>query len=61
MKIVIYKVGETYYATNEANYNAKIQNARAVHKMDDFNSAQEIQDYFCEHLGSKPEDFIVIE
>ena len=61
MKIVIFKQGGTYYTTTEENYNAKIQNARAIHKMDNFNSAEEIKDYYCEYFGSKPKDFIVIE
>lgn len=61
MKIVIFKQGGVYYTTTEENYNAKIQNARVIHKMDNFNNAEEIKDYYCEYFGSKPEDFIVIE
>lgn len=59
MKMVIYKVGETYYVTNEDNYNAVVQNARAIHCMQDFDSAEEVIEYFCKYFGSKAEDFIV--
>lgn len=60
MKTVIYKVNGIYYITTEANYNAAIQDARAIHKMQDFNNPEEIIDYYCTYCGSKPEDFIII-
>lgn len=60
MKTVIYKAGGIYYATTEENYKARIQNARAIHKLEDFNSAEEIIDYYCTYFGSKTEDFIII-
>ena len=60
MKMVIYKVEEIYYTTTEENYNARIQNARAIHKLDAFDSAEEIIEYFCTYLGSKAEDFIIL-
>jgi hypothetical protein len=60
MKTVIYKVGGIYHTTTEANYKARISNARLVHKMQDFNSAEEIIEYFCKYFGSKTEDFIII-
>ena len=60
MKTVIYKVAGIYHATTEANYHARIQNARLIHKMQDFNSAQEIVDYYCAYFNSQPQDFIVI-
>ena len=59
-KTVIYKSNGIYYITSEANYNARIQNARAIQKMQDFNSAEEIIEYFCKYFGSKTEDFIII-
>lgn len=60
MKTVIYKVEGIYYTTTEENYAAGIQNARAIHKMQDFNSPQEIIEYYCKYFGSKTEDFIII-
>ena len=59
MKTVIYKSAGIYCTTTEANYNARISNARAVYKLSDFNSAQEIVDYYCKYFGSKAEDFII--
>lgn len=61
MKTVIYKAGGIYYTTTEENYTARIQNARAIHQMKDFNSAEEIINYYCKYFGSKTEDFIIIE
>ena len=60
MKTVIYKSGGIYYTTTEENYNAKVQNARAIHKMQDFETAEEIIDYYCLFFGSSREDFIII-
>lgn len=61
MKTVIYKVDGVYYTTTEENYKARVQNARLIHKMQDFNSAEEIIEYFNTYFGSKAEDFIIIE
>lgn len=60
MKMVIYKALGIYHVTTEANYNARIQNARAIKQMQDFTSAEEIIAYYCKHFGSKAEDFIII-
>ena len=60
MKMVIYKAGGIYCVTSEENYNAQIQNARAIHKMLDFDSAEEIIEYYCTYFGSKAEDFIIM-
>ena len=60
MKMVIYTAGGNYCVTNERNYNAVIQNAREIHQMQDFNSAEEVIEYFCTYFGSKAEDFIII-
>lgn len=60
MKQVIYKQNGIYCVTTEANYTARIQNARAIHKLTDFESAEEIIEYFCTYFGSKAEDFIII-
>lgn len=61
MKMVIYKANGIYCVTTEENYNARIQNARAIHQMQDFNSAKEVIEYFCNHFGSNTEDFTIIE
>ena len=57
-KLIIYKSMNTLYVTNEENYRARIQNARAIHRMEDFETPQEIIEYYCKYFGSKPEDFI---
>ena len=57
---VIYKSNGIYCVTTEANYNAYIRDARQTQKMQDFNSAQEIIEYFCKYCGSKAENFIII-
>ena len=59
MKTVIYKAGGTYYVTSEENYNARIQNARAIHRLD-FDSTEAIIEYLCKYCGYKAEDFIII-
>ena len=61
MKLVIYKSLGIYCVTNEGNYNAQIQNARAIQKLPDFNSAEEIINYYCKYFGNKTEDFIIEE
>ena len=61
MKLVIYKALGTICVTTEENYNARIQNARAIHKLDAFDSVEEVIAYYCNHFGSKVEDFIIIE
>lgn len=61
MKMVIYKQFGEFYVTTEANYKARIQNAQIIHNMRDFESAEEVIEYFCKYFGSKAEDFIIIE
>ena len=61
MKTVIYKENGIYKTTNEENYNRAIQNAREVHTMYDFDSAEEIIEYFVKWFKSNREDFIVVE
>lgn len=61
MKMVIYKSLGIYCVTTEENYKARIQNARAIHRLDAFDSAEEIIEYYCTHFGSKTEDFIVAD
>ena len=60
MKVVIYKENGVFKTTSEENYNSKIQNARIIHIMADFESAEEIIDYYGTYFGYKKEDFIVI-
>ena len=60
MKTVIYKALGIYYATTESNFYARIRDARLVQKLQDFNAAEEIIEYYCRYFGSKPEDFIII-
>lgn len=60
MKTVIYKSMGIYCTTTEENYNARIQNAFKVQKLRDFESAEEIIEYYCKYFGSKTEDFIII-
>lgn len=45
-KYVIYKVLGKYKGTPESNYNAYIQNARAVQDLSNFESAKDIMDAF---------------
>lgn len=59
-KTVVYKSNNTYCVTTEANYNAHIQDVRAIQKMREFNSAKEVVEYFCKYCGSKAENFIII-
>ena len=61
MKLIIYKALGIYYVTNERNYYAQIRNAHEVQELRDFDSAEEIIDYYCKYFGSQPEDFIIIE
>jgi hypothetical protein len=61
MKTVIYKENGIYKTTNEENYKARIQNARQIQTMNDFESAEEIKEYYIKWFGCTEEDFIVIE
>ena len=61
MKTVIYKENGMYKTTNEENYNRTIRNAREIHNLYDFESAEEIIEYYIKWFNAKKEDFIVIE
>lgn len=61
MKTVIYKENGIYKTTNEENYNRQIRNAKEIHTMDDFDSAEEIISYYVNWFKCNKEDFIVIE
>ena len=59
MKHVIYKNLLGYCVTTEQNYYAKIRNERAVQKCYEFESVNEIIDYYCEYFKCNPNDFII--
>lgn len=61
MKTVIYKENGVYKTTNEENYNNRIQNARRIQVMNDFENAEEIIEYYIKWFNCTKEDFIVIE
>ena len=61
MKTVIYKENGTYKTTTEENYNARIQDARRIHTMHDFESEEEIMEYYMKYFGSGKDDFIIIK
>lgn len=61
MKTVIYKENGVYKTTTEENYKRTIRNAREIHNMYDFESAEEIMDYYMKWFKCNKEDFIVIE
>lgn len=59
--MVIFKAFGTYRVTSATNYYATIRDANQVQELRDFNSADEIIAYYCEHFGYKAEDFIIIK
>lgn len=59
MKTVIYKENGIYKTTTEENYNRTIQNAREIHIMKDFESAEEIKEYYIKWFKCSENDFIV--
>lgn len=61
MKVVIYKENGIYKTTNEKNYNRRVRNAREIHNMYDFVSAEEIILYYINFFGGNEKDFIVID
>lgn len=61
MKFVIYKSNGDFCVTTKENYNAIVQNAREIVKVVGFKTAEEIIEYYCKNIKTKPEDFIVIK
>lgn len=59
MKKVIYKSMGVFYVTDSENYNARIQDANKIQRMDGFKSPEEIINYYCKWCKKKPEDFEV--
>lgn len=60
MKLVIYKELGVYKVTPEGNYNTRIQDARQIQTMHDFENANEVVGYYCQYFSAKPDDFIII-
>lgn len=61
MKRVIYKSFGVYCVTTEENYNAPIQDANKICRMENFSNPEEIINYYCTYCGSKQEDFIIAD
>lgn len=57
---VIYKDMIGYCVTTEKNYNAFIRDTRAVQKMYDFATADEILDYYAMYCGIDKSNFKVV-
>lgn len=47
---VIYKENGKFRATREHNFNARISDARAVYKLDDFETLADMVDYFAAEM-----------
>lgn len=60
-KTVIYKSLGKFCATPESNFNINHQDARKIHKLDDFDSAREIMDYYNKYFHTTDDDFIVMD
>ena len=59
-KLVIYKQFGGFRVTPESNYNARIQDARKIQKIDDAESADEIIKYYIKYgWADSNDDFIV--
>ena len=57
--LVIYKGLSGYAVTSYENYTARIMNANKVTDCSNFESPEQIIDYFCKYFGKKATDFIV--
>lgn len=55
MDWVIYKENGKFRATNEHNFNARISDARAVYKLDDFETLPEVVEYFAKYMCTSRE------
>ena len=60
-KLVIYKSLGKYRVTPKSNYGSRIQNARKIQKLDDFNSAEEIINYYVTNGWATEDEFEVID
>lgn len=61
MKMVIYRELGVLCCTALENYKARIRNAKQVQRLADFDTPQEIIEYYCKYFGSVPEDFTIID
>lgn len=61
MKMVIYKSMGVWNITTEENYNARIQNARQIKRIEWAKSPTEIIEYYVKHFNSSESDFTIIE
>lgn len=59
--LVIYKDLQGYAVTPKYNYTARVSNARKIHHLPDFDSAQEVIDYYVKYGWANAEDFEVID
>lgn len=62
MKQVIYKTSNGYYITSEANYNARIQNAKAVKHIDGATTTEDIREFIancCKWYGDSEGNYII--
>lgn len=59
-KYVVYKKNDSYYGTPINNYNAKIQNARLITDLSNFNSAEEIIEYLIQYTNLNREDIVIV-
>lgn len=50
MDWVIFKENGKFRATTECNFNARISDARAVYKLDDFETLVEVVEYFAKEM-----------
>ncbi len=58
-KLVIYKSMGDFKITPESNFRASIQNAKAIIDLKDFDTVDEIIDYYKKWFHSKDDDFII--
>lgn len=60
-KTVIYRELGKLRATPKSNYNINMQNVHKVQRLDDFDSAREVMDYYNKYFGTTDDDFEVID
>lgn len=65
-KYVIYRnhTDGAFYMTSAKNYHACVQNARAIHRIEDATTIDDIREFIrkcCRWYGDIPEDYIIIE
>lgn len=60
-KTVIYRELGKLRATPKSNYGIRLQDARKVQRLDDFDSAREVIDYYNKYFGTTDDDFEVLD